>query len=83
MIDNDTYRRLKGRLTRAQNKGPVEVLSACAHAAQVFERDGYPDTWPRWAIAAEDAAGELMRAGRDVDARAGYRVAERIRGFGL
>ena len=60
MLEQATYRRLKGALTRAQNSGdPLKVLKTCVEAAGIFERQGHPDSWHRWANATDDALREI------------------------
>ncbi|KKN84386.1 hypothetical protein LCGC14_0288480 [marine sediment metagenome] len=52
---NKAYRKAKGALTRAQNSDdPRKVIAAVTAARAAFDRDGYPDLWPRWRIAVSD-----------------------------
>lgn len=56
-------RKHKAALTRAKNSGdPLKVIEACNRAFEDFEAHGYPDCWPRWNIAREDAQFALQRA---------------------
>ena len=56
MIAQRDYSRLKGRLTRAKNSGdPQKVMAEVRYAVGVFNSQGWPDNWPMWRIALEDA----------------------------
>lgn len=62
MIDNKTFWNLKSRLTRAKNtKDPRKILAETQHALEIFERDGFPDAWHTWKIAAYDASLAIAR----------------------
>ena len=45
----------KAALTRAKNTGnPAKVIAAVRSAREDFDRHGWPDQWPLWAIAVRD-----------------------------
>jgi hypothetical protein len=57
MLSQKEYRRLKSNLTRAINSGdPEKILATVTAAREQFEREGFPDYWPRWRNAASDIA---------------------------
>lgn len=56
MIAQRDFVRLKGRLTRAKNSGDKsKVMDEVRYAVSIFNADGWPDNWPMWRIAVEDA----------------------------
>jgi hypothetical protein len=64
MISNDEHRKLKTRLTRAVNGGdPYKILATVRAAREQFEREGFPDDWPRWRNAASDLEWNRLDGG--------------------
>lgn len=69
LISNREYRRLKSRLTRAQNRartlGTPEayaaVIEECGYAYAIFDQYVWPDDWARWQSASRDAALAYIR----------------------
>jgi hypothetical protein len=55
---------LKGRLTRAKKKGPEAVIAAVDEAFARFDVIGWPDNWPLWQIARDDAVNEIRAVER-------------------
>jgi len=53
-ISRKDYATLKGRLTRAQKKGPGAVVREVRHAIEVFNDHVWPDDWHRWNCALSD-----------------------------
>lgn len=55
-LDQKEFTRLKGRLTRVENKGDsAKIIAECDYAFKIFDEKGYPDSWHHWNIAREDA----------------------------
>lgn len=68
MISQREYVRLKGRLTRAKNSAdPRKVVAEVRYAVAIFNAEGWPDSWPNWRIALDDAAFTLERTLSSVD----------------
>lgn len=60
MISQDTYRKHKAAMTRAENSGdPMKVLIAVRAAWLDFNAHGFPDFWPRWRNAWDNAMQRL------------------------
>lgn len=58
---NAMVRKHKAALTRAKKKGPEAVIAACTSAYDDFDKGMWPDDWPTWKIAEEDAKLEIRR----------------------
>jgi len=70
-MDQATYRRLKTRLTRAENahrkaqaaETAIALRAEARHGMAAFDFDGsWPDDWSRWERANNDAEFFLRRA---------------------
>lgn len=60
---NRMVRRHKAALTRAKNSGdPRKVIAACDAAIADFDKTMWPDNWPIWTVAREDAVNDLRYA---------------------
>jgi len=60
-MDNATYRRQKGALTRAVNSGdPEKVRAAVLKAVAEWGTGPWPDAWHRWNMALYDATGQTI-----------------------
>ncbi len=58
----------KSALTRAKNSGdPDKVLKTVTEAVRLFDSKGWPDNWPSWRIALEDAASTLRMSNIEGD----------------
>lgn len=64
MLTNARYSSLKAALTRAKRNNPLAVLVAVEKALAEFDEVGWPDGWPTWRIALDDARWELIRDSR-------------------
>lgn len=68
-ITKQEYAKLKSNLTRAKTSGDGrKILAAVEAAVEVFNEKIWPDNWPMWRIALEDAAQEAWTE-RDFDLR--------------
>ena len=72
MLTQREYAILRSRLTRAKNKGPDAVVKEVKHAVSVFNEKGWPDRWPAWRVALEDAALEFRLSALHADDDAAY-----------
>ena len=60
MLTQREYVRLKSRMTRAKNSGnPHKVIAEAEYAVNIFNAHGWPDSWPTWRNALEDASWKL------------------------
>ncbi len=67
-ITKQEYAKLKSALTRAKNSGDGhKVLAAVEAAVEVFNEKIWPDDWPLWRIALEDASWDARRGSADYD----------------
>ena len=67
MLTKSQHSALKSALTRAKRtQDPARIIAACDAAFEVFERDGYPDTWHTWNIAREDARFAQAQVGLEI-----------------
>lgn len=64
MLTNTRYASLKAALTRAKKNSPLAVLLAVEKALDEFDEAGWPDGWPTWSIALDDARWALLRDSR-------------------
>lgn len=62
ILSQDEYRRLKTRLTRAENAAQkhggtywAKLEREAAYGLAIFDEQGYPDAWSRWTRALDDA----------------------------
>jgi hypothetical protein len=64
-LDNATYKRQKGALTRAVNSGdPLKVLAAVERTLDEWDGKAWPDGWATWSVALDDASWAFQRDGR-------------------
>jgi hypothetical protein len=67
-ITNREYAKLKAALTRAKNSGdPARVLKTVEAAVEVFNQKTWPDNWPMWRNALEEASQAARRKALDAD----------------
>lgn len=67
-LTKNEYRNLKTALTRAVNTGnPLAVLKAVERFLDECDTRAWPDDWPRWSIALDDAYFAYFRSGMDDD----------------
>lgn len=61
-VSNETHRRLKSQLTRAERSGqPIKVLAAVEAALEGWRGKAWPDDWSRWSRALQDAYQARVR----------------------
>lgn len=63
------YLSRKRKLALAQTSGDLKrIIRVCTEAATSFNTLGWPDNWPMWRNAYDDAVSKLQRQGEPVRA---------------